>query len=277
MFDTNVHKSWSGPGRRFVFERGADMHLAIGIIAAIVIFGILVVVHEGGHFATAKAVGVRVNEFSIGMGPLLFSGKKGETMYSLRLLPIGGYVALEGEDEESDDERSFSNKPAWAKLLVLAAGPFMNFLFAVIVLTVLLMVIGGPTNVFQALVLGFKNCVNMEIMIFDALKDLITGAGSVDDVVGPIGIVDAVDKTAQAGMSNLVLLTVVLSLNLGLFNILPFPALDGGRILFVIIRAVTGKAITDEMENKIHYVGIMILFGLMILITMKDVNTFFLK
>lgn len=265
------------PGRRFVFERGADMHLAIGIIAAIVIFGILVVVHEGGHFATAKAVGVRVNEFSIGMGPLLFSGKKGETMYSLRLLPIGGYVALEGEDEESDDERSFSNKPAWAKLLVLAAGPFMNFLFAVIVLTVLLMVIGGPTNVFQALVLGFKNCVNMEIMIFDALKDLITGAGSVDDVVGPIGIVDAVDKTAQAGMSNLVLLTVVLSLNLGLFNILPFPALDGGRILFVIIRAATGKAITDEMENKIHYVGIMILFGLMILITMKDVNTFFLK
>ncbi len=253
------------------------MHLAIGIIAAIVIFGVLVVVHEGGHFMTAKAVGVRVNEFSIGRGPLLFNRQKGETVYSIRLLPIGGYVALEGEDEESDDERAFSNKPAWAKLLVLAAGPFMNFLFAVIVLTVLLMAMGGPANILEAVVLGFKNCVNMEIMIFDAFKDLLTGAGSVNDVVGPIGIVDAVNKTAQAGISNLVLLTVVLSLNLGLFNILPFPALDGGRILFVVIRAITGKAITDEMENKIHYAGILILFGLMILITMKDVNTFFLK
>ena len=250
------------------------MHLAIGIIAAVVIFGVLVAVHEGGHFMTAKAVGVKVNELSIGMGPLLFSKRKGETLYSLRLLPVGGYVALEGEDEESDDERAFSNRPAWAKLLVLAAGPFMNFLFAFIVLTVLLMVMGGPANIIEAAVLGFKNCVNIEIMIFDAFKDLLTGAGSVNDVVGPIGIVDAVDKTAQAGASNLVLLTVVLSLNLGLFNILPFPALDGGRILFVVIRAITGKAITDEMENRIHYAGIIILFGLMILITMKDVNTF---
>ena len=136
------------------------------------------------------------------------------------------------------------------------------------------MVMGGPANIIEAAVLGFKNCVNIEIMIFDAFKDLLTGAGSVNDVVGPIGIVDAVDKTAQAGASNLVLLTVVLSLNLGLFNILPFPALNGGRILFVVIRAITGKAITDEMENRIHYAGIIILFGLMILITMKDVNTF---
>lgn len=255
-------------------KRGIYMHLVIGIIAAIVIFGILVVVHEGGHFMTAKAVGVRVNEFSIGMGPLLFNKKRGETVYSLRLLPVGGYVALEGEDEESSDERAFSNKPAWAKLLVLAAGPVMNFVFAVIVLTVLLMSMGAVSNVVDAVVLGFKNCVNMEIMIFDAFRDLLTGAGSVDDVVGPVGIVDVVDKTAQAGVSNLILLTVVLSLNLGLFNILPFPALDGGRILFVIIRAVTGKAVSDELENKIHYAGILVLFGLMILITMKDIRTF---
>ena len=253
------------------------MHLVIGIIAALVIFGILVVVHEGGHFVTAKAVGVRVNEFSIGMGPLLFNRKKGETVYSLRLLPIGGYVALEGEDEDSDDERAFSNKPAWAKLLVLAAGPFMNFLFAVIVLLVLIIVMGMSANFFEALIMSFKSCINIEIMIFDAFKDLLTGAGSVNDVVGPIGIVDAVDQTAQAGISNLVMLTIILSLNLGLFNIIPFPALDGGRILFVIIRAFTGRAVSDEIENRIHYVGIIILFALMILITMKDVNTFLLK
>lgn len=253
------------------------MHIAVGIIVAIVIFGILVIVHEGGHFMTAKALGVKVNEFSIGMGPLLFNRKKGETTYSLRLLPIGGYVALEGEDVESDDARAFSNKPAWAKVLVLAAGPFMNFLFAFIVLTVLIMVTYDISNIFQGMALGFRNCVDIEVMIFDALKDLVTGAGSVNDLVGPIGIVDAVDKTVQTGMSNLILLTVLLSLNLGLFNILPFPALDGGRILFAVIRAFAGKAISDELEGKIHYIGIMILFALMILITMKDVNTFILS
>jgi RIP metalloprotease RseP len=187
---------------------------------------------------------------------------------------VGGYVALEGEENDSDDERSFGNKPAWAKILVLAAGPFMNFLFAVIILAVMIMVIGDNVNIFQAFVLGFKNCISMEITIFDAFKDLLTGAGSVNDVVGPVGIVNVVDETAQAGILNLIFLAVILSLNLGLFNILPFPALDGGRILFVIIRAITGKAISDELENRIHYAGLMILFGLMILITFKDVYSY---
>lgn len=250
------------------------MHLIVGIIAALIIFGILVIVHEGGHFMTAKAVGVKVNEFSIGMGPLLLKKTKGETTYSVRLLPVGGYVALEGEENDSDDERSFGNKPAWAKILVLAAGPFMNFLFAVIILAVMIMVIGDNVNIFQAFVLGFKNCISMEITIFDAFKDLLTGVGSVSDVVGPVGIVNVVDETAQAGILNLIFLAVILSLNLGLFNILPFPALDGGRILFVIIRAITGKAISDELENRIHYAGLMILFGLMILITFKDVYSY---
>ncbi|MBR5229157.1 MAG: site-2 protease family protein, partial [Firmicutes bacterium] len=110
------------------------MNILIGIVVTLVILGVLVIVHEGGHFVAAKAVGVRVNEFSMGMGPLFFSKKKGDTLYSVRLLPIGGFVAMHGENEESDDPRSFSSKPAWAKALILAAGPFMNFLLAVVII-----------------------------------------------------------------------------------------------------------------------------------------------
>ncbi len=91
------------------------MHIIVGIIAALIIFAILVIVHEGGHFFTAKAVGIKVNEFAIGMGPLIFQKETKETKYSVRAFPIGGYVAMEGEDSESDDERAFNNKPAWAR------------------------------------------------------------------------------------------------------------------------------------------------------------------
>ena len=98
------------------------------ILVAILMFGVLIAVHEFGHFITAKLFGIRVNEFSIGMGPALFKREKGETLYSLRLLPIGGYCAMEGEDEESDDPRAFGNAAAWKKVIVLVAGAFMNFL-----------------------------------------------------------------------------------------------------------------------------------------------------
>ena len=253
------------------------MNTIIGIIAAIIIFGILVVVHEGGHFTAAKLSGVRVNEFSVGMGPLIFSRKKGDTAYSLRLLPIGGYVALEGEEGDSEDERAFSAKPAWVRIIILAAGPFMNFAFAVAVLTAMIMILGHVPVIFQALILGIKNCLAIEGMILQSLWDLISGSASLNDLVGPVGIVDTVNKTAQQGITSLVGLTVVLSLNLGLFNILPFPALDGGRILFAIIRALTGRAVSDEVENAIHFAGLMLLFGFMIIITIKDVNVFILN
>jgi len=249
------------------------MHLIIGIAAALLIFGVLVIVHEGGHFLTAKAVGVKVNEFSVGMGPLLLKKQRKETMYSVRLLPIGGFVALEGENSESEDSRAFGNKPAWARMLVLAAGPFMNFAFAVILLTGMVFFLNDGVSLAASFVHSVKNCLGLEMMIVDSLKNLITGAGSVNDLVGPVGIVNVVDQTAQVGIPNLLMLTVLLSLNLGLINILPFPALDGGRIVFVVIRAVTGKMISDKLEGAIHLAGIMILFGLMILITCKDVNS----
>ena len=339
------------------------MHIIIGILAAIVLFAILVVVHEGGHFAAAKAVGIKVNEFSVGMGPLLLKKQKGDTQYSVRAIPVGGYVAMEGETEDSDDERAFNNKPAWAKALVVVAGPFMNFLLAVLVLGVMitwygtsvtpyietvgtdspayeaglrsgdriLQVNGTDTasgeeiseaigtaaetedsveitwqhkgdaepvtstvsfreeedghkrigiqfrrghNLLTGMGYGLVRSVEIEKEMLRVLGEMITGKGSTEDVVGPVGIVSVVDQTAQTGFANLVLLLALLSLNLGLVNILPFPALDGGRLLFILIRAVTGKAITDSMENAVHYFGLLLLLALMLLITMKDINTF---
>ena len=342
------------------------MDLITGILAALVIFAVLVVTHEGGHFAAAKAVGVKVNEFAIGMGPLLFKKQKGETLYSLRLLPIGGYVAMEGEDQESDNPRAFNNKPAWAKALVVAAGPVMNFVLAVIIFACIItyggtavdpvletvneglpayvagirpgdmvtavdgvsykdgtemvlaiseagqnsdsvtltvkdadtgeisdhtiafeetdqggkvigIVFGVKHNPFAGVVQGTKTAVRMEIEMVKVLADLFTGGGSVDDFMGPVGIVTVVDESAKAGVGNLIYLMALLSLNLGLINILPFPALDGGRLLFIVIRKFAGKAISDQLEGKIHFIGIMILFALMIFVTFKDINKFILK
>lgn len=341
------------------------MHLILGILVAVIMFVIMVAVHEGGHFFAAKAVGVKVNEFAIGMGPLISSREKNGTLYSLRAIPVGGYCALEGESEESDDEHAFHNRPAWARILVLAAGPFMNYVLAVLILALLITYTGtsimpvlasvekdspayraglreGCTitevdgrsvpdgaDVYKAvqsaaesgdsvtitfedgegrsstekimfiedengyryigirfrarhnILEGAKNAVVssvvMEKEMLSALGKLLVGQGSPDDVVGPVGLVSVVDQTAQAGLLNVLYLMALLSLNLGLVNILPFPALDGGRLLFVLIRAVTGHMITDEMENRIHFAGLMILFSLMILITMKDINSFILN
>lgn len=299
------------------------------------------------------------------MGPLIYKREKNGTEYSLRALPIGGYVALEGEDEDSDNEHAFNNRPAWAKAVVLVAGVFMNFVLAVLILAVLITYFGtsvtpdiakvekgspayeagiraGSTitavdgrstpegedvrkaiskaagdgdstvitfidaggnkkeetvgfsedengnkiigvqfkaghNPLIGLKYGLIDSVKMEKEMLVVLGQMVTGQGSAGDVVGPVGIVDVVGKTAQTGFINMLYLLALLSLNLGLVNILPFPALDGGRLLFVIIRAVTGNRITDEMENRVNYAGIMVLFTLMILITVKDVYTFILK
>lgn len=339
------------------------MHLIPGILLAIVLFAVLVIVHEGGHFLTAKAFGVRVNEFSVGMGPLIFQKKKGDTEYSVRAIPVGGYVAMEGENGDSEDVNAFNNKPWWARALVLFAGPFMNLVLAVVVLAGLVTYMGtgiagdigsvkedSPAyqagirtgdvitcvngteyepgldvakalndaasgtdetidityvrdgenvdvtvpfetddqgerhigvsfrlehNVLVGLKYGVIDCVKMEKLILDAFASLFSGQGSMDDVAGPVGIVNVVDQTAQTGVFNLLYLLALLSINLGLVNLFPFPALDGGRLLFVFIRLFTGKAITDEMESKVHYLGIVVLFSFMIMITFHDVARIF--
>ncbi len=325
------------------------------VIYAVILFVLLIFPHELGHFLIAKAVGVKVNEFAFGMGPALFKKQRGETLYAVRLIPIGGYCAMEGENEESTDSRSFNNKPGWAKISVLLAGSAMNVLIAVLTLSIVMGVIGSATTAVDQVqadspaaaaglqtgdrilsvdgrqvdswqditrligasaeprtvtaerdgkelrftvtpeesedgryIIGITSAVShspliavkngagatwdMTVLMYDALKQLVTGDASTDDIAGPVGIVSMVSETTSYGMIYFAYLLALMSLNLAIINMLPFPALDGGRILFVIIRKITGRMITDQLEGRIHAAGMMLLFGLMIFVTWNDIT-----
>lgn len=329
------------------------------VIYALLIFCFLIFVHELGHFLVAKACGVKVNEFAIGMGPAILKKTKGETKYSVRLLPIGGFCAMEGEDEDSQDPRAFNNKPAWQRALVIAAGPIMNLITCVILMIIIAFWAGTATTTIDAvsqgsaadkagilpgdkivqvdgnnigewndiiqsigyskkdaaevtvsregqeltlttelqydkdagrnmigisperehhlgsaLSGGIKNTWAMTGMMYKALKQLITGDISMKELSGPVGIVYATSEAAKSGLMYVIYLAALLSLNLAIMNLLPFPALDGGRLLFLVIRMFTGKRVSDETEGKIHFVGICLLFGLMIYVTFNDVLKF---
>lgn len=327
------------------------------IIYAIIMFCLLIFIHELGHFMAAKACGVKVNEFALGMGPAIFKKQKGETLYALRAIPIGGYCAMEGEDEESEDARAFNNKPAWKKAVIVVAGAAMNLLLCILFLIIIAIYTGTVTttidqvtagspaeaagvkngdkivavdqkktddwaslvnaigtakgeitldverggqkltltselteaedgrmvigivpvrehNVLTAIKDGTVNTWNMTKMMVDTFRQLFTGDVSVKELSGPVGIVYAVNDTAQYGFVYLLYLTALISLNLAIVNMLPLPALDGGRLLFIIVRKITGKAITDEMEGKVHFIGIMLLFALMIYVTWNDIVRF---
>ncbi len=339
------------------------MTTAWTVIAAVLIFCVLIFVHELGHFITAKLLKIRVHEFAIGMGPKLFSKQKGETLYSVRAFPIGGFCALEGEDTSSCDERALSNKPAWAKLIVLVAGSFMNLLLGLLLLlcifgtaerivvpqvasvtagsaaeiagvlpgdeiirldgrqihiasdlywvkdkltereTELVVRRGGDkltlamtpektpegislgvqlmakdSSFFLSVKSGFYTTVFYSRVILETLVDLLRGNIGVSSMSGPIGIVSeigaAVKETAQNGWEgflNLLQLAVLLTINLGVFNLLPIPALDGGRIFFVFIEMIRRKPIPPEKEGMVHMIGFALLILLSLFIAYMDV------
>jgi regulator of sigma E protease len=350
-------------------------------VYSILIFCLLIFVHEFGHLAAAKSTGIRVNEFSLGMGPLIFKFQKGDTQYSLRLIPVGGFCAMEGEDEESADPAAFHNRPFYAKVLTVAAGSLMNLFLAFIVLSAVIFSIGAPStviasvsedspaaeagiregdrimsvngerienwddvlsalrgggetasgnsgsaeevtgrpadrivtmqverngamveiesglytaedgvqkigvmpemerhmeNIGSTLVRGVRAVREMGTEMLEVIGKLFSGEVPVTDLTGPVGIVYAVNDTAKIGLIYVAQLTALLSLNLAIVNMLPIPALDGGRLLFLVIRRITGKAITDKLERRIHFAGIMLLFGLMIFVTVHDITRFIL-
>lgn len=318
----------------------------------------------------ARACGVTIREFAVGMGPKLFSwrSKKYDTQYSLRLFPIGGYVSMVGEDDESDDENAFHRKNVWQKMAIIVAGPLMNIVLAIVVMFVLVAGFGSivsttvgdfteeavsddcglqvedtilkvndvrvhtgnglvyeimhqgdepvdltvlrngekvvlhdvsfpifsesgasfgeadfklyaaPKTVGNVIKHGFFRSFSTAKMIWDSLVDMVSGRYGVESVSGPVGITQEIGKAAKAGLSTLLYMCVVISMNLGIFNLLPIPALDGGRLLFRIIEAIRGgKPLKPEWESYIHMVGILILLGLMILVSFKDVIQLFKK
>ena len=347
------------------------------IIIAILMFGVLIAVHEFGHFITAKLLGVRVNEFSIGMGPKLWGRQKGETAYSLRLLPIGGYCALEGEEEDTGDPRAFQNKSAWRKAIILLAGSFMNLLTGLVIILLLsipavsynLPVVGGflegygvedcglqagdrflsvdghgvwtysdakflldragdtvdlvverdgervvledlylpfqqkeseegvtwkrglllgaetiPATLGTRVVMSLYEGADMVRMVWFSLGDLVRGAVGFQDLSGPIGIVGTVGElgtstasTAGTGAAlwSVFYLMAFIAVNLAVMNLLPIPALDGGRIFFLILgvmfRRITRRELDPKYENAVNTVWFIGLLGLMAAVAVNDV------
>lgn len=333
----------------------------ITIISSIIIFLLVILIHEFGHFIVAKMNGVSVLEFSVGMGPKLFQKESNGTLYSLRLLPVGGYCQLEGEDEENDSPNSLNNQSPFVRLKVILAGAIMNFILAFILLILLMSVsrvsnevsgvledspayssgiqtgdkivsINGKNindgeellknikesqgdldirvirdsqsknikvtprlenNVrkigvnFQeeyniknfSLIKGFKKGVitflNLTGMLYKFLGMLITGQLGLGGVSGPVGVVKEIGNAAKTGVANLIFLLAYININLGVFNLLPIPALDGGRAIFILIEMIFGKKISQEKEGYIHMVGLILLLALIAVVTIKDVIKLF--
>lgn len=338
----------------------------IGIVIALISFLLLILGHEFGHFSVGKLLGFKINEFSVGMGPLLWSSKKGETQYSFRAVPLGGYCAFEGEDGDEEDEngvkkepdpRSFSHQPAWKRLLVLLAGSFNNIVIGFLIFAVLFTIMGSYSPVLDAVpadmpaaeagilegdrivaidgvyysewseittaiqaskddtidvtvrrdgkeivfkdvkavtgedgrkVIGiqcsiehspgkaiktaFSECGSMIRSLRDFFVRLFRGQASSDDVGSIVQIIAVSgDYAAQYGIMTVIYLIALVSVNLGFMNLLPIPALDGGRILFVFIRWITRGKISDKAEGAVNAVFMILLLGLMVFLMVKDV------
>ena len=332
------------------------------IFIALLVFGLLIFIHELGHFLAARASGVGVKEFAIGMGPKLFSwkSKKYDTVYGLRLFPLGGFVSMVGEDEESSSENAFCNKGIFKRICIVLAGPVMNILLGFLLMVVL--VIGQKTlygttvykfsdtalsseklcvddeivkigntrvytfqdiiyeimnqgnepvditvkrngekivlndvnfpvtteqgiefgeydfipyaekgNVGNYLKHAFSRSVSTVKMVIDSIGDLIGGRYGLESVSGPVGVTEVIVDAAQSGFYTLLYVVIVISINLGVFNLVPFPILDGGRLLFLCIEGVRGKPMKKEVEGYINFVAMLILFAFMAFVIVKDV------
>lgn len=342
----------------------------MGIILAILVFGIIVFIHELGHFLLAKANKIRVDEFSLGMGPRLISFVKGETRYSLKVLPLGGSCMM-GEDNVNDmSEGSFNSKSVWARMSVVVAGAAFNFLLALIFSMIVIAYTGYDEPVISGVVEGFPaqeaglmegdrivKMNNKKINIWreisyynmfhpgetvdlvyerdgekyettitpkkdedgnyligitspaqyekanlltatqygvyevkfwicttlESLKMLVTGDVGVDQLSGPVGIVSVVDETYQQSKSYGVMVVIMqmlnigilLSANLGVMNLLPLPALDGGRLVFMVVEAIRGKRVPPDKEGWVHGIGMILLLALMAFVMFNDVKKLF--
>ena len=367
------------------------------LLLTLVLLSVMVVIHELGHFLVAKLFKVTILEFSVGMGPAIFTTKKKKkvdisesdndsltelpeeektlvpkkTAFSIRALPIGGYVSMAGEDDASNDANAFCNKAAWQRFLITVAGPVMNILLGIICMftlvgmqsaqdgylasntiygfqesaisdkceeplmagdtvikvdgvrvhtgnelvyeimnngyepidlvvvrngeTVTLNDVRFPTESESGATFGnydfivysekatfpvilkhafFRSFSTVKV-ILDSLKDLLGGRYGAEAVSGPIGMADAVGSAAKEGTTSLLYLFTLITMNLGVFNLLPLPALDGGRIIFILIEMVCRRPIKREIEQTINTVGLMLLMGLMLLVTVKDIFNLF--
>lgn len=254
------------------------------IIITILLLGLIIFLHEFGHYFTAKMFNMPVSEFSIGMGPLIFKKVYKGTQYSLRLIPIGGYVLIEGMLEASKEDKEFANysdeeieeynkkgfisHKNYEKLIVLLAGIIMNILTAFIAYLILAMIIKPENSYISFAINNFKMAF---LNTINSLKLLITDSSNVKNLVGPVGLPSILKQAVSThGYIVLISLFALLSINIAIFNLLPIPALDGGRIIFVILESF-GIKTSKKIEEKIHTVGMILLLLLMAYVFINDI------
>lgn len=351
----------------------------MGIIFAIIIFSFLIFIHELGHFFAAKASGVQVNEFAMFMGPAIVKWQRGETLYSIRCVPLGGYCAMEGEDTDTDNPRSFQKAAWWKRLCILLAGAAMNFVAGFLLFALVLspsqgfaqpviaeaetgntivyeegLHVGdrilkidgkrvyvssdatmlfnlhpsehhdlvverdgkkvvlddfpmrmyefanedGSTSMRYGIRFGYSeksfgkllsytwnNCLSVVQSVWLSLEMLLSGQAGLNDVAGPVGIVQMMNTTAQASPTaldavfNLLYFGAFIAVNLAVMNLLPIPALDGGRalalLLTVAIEKVTRRKVDPKYEGYIHAAGMVLLLGFMAVVMFKDIFVIF--
>lgn len=330
-------------------------------LVAIALFLVLIIIHEFGHFIAAKLLGVKVNEFAVGFGPKLFSKQGKETKYSVNLIPLGGYCAMEGEDEDSGDNRAFCNKKPWRRFIIIAMGAIFNLLLGLVIVAITL----APQEAFNSTVVaefkenavssesglmvndkitevegrkifstydlsyaftnvkdgkidmtvirdgkrvelkdvafnsseedgisylevdfyvyGIKKTVGSYIeqtfataasycaVVWRSLIDIIGGKYGISAVSGPVGVTAAIGSAAKVSLANLLPIMAIITINLGLFNLLPIPALDGGRLLFILIEMIFRKPVPQKYEAAVHAAGFAVLIAFMLFITAKDI------
>lgn len=247
------------------------------IIIFLIILSVLVIAHEAGHFFAARKFGVRVDEFGLGFPPKAKAlGRWKGTLFTLNWLPFGGFVKIFGENFTGDSENapdSFSSKSKIKQIIILAAGVLSNFALAWLLFTIVLMLgIESQTGFVKRGLLdglwhGFLTTGKLTWLTAKALLHL-----SINDVVGPVGIVGLVGEAKALGLSYLFYFAALISVNLGIINLIPIPALDGGRILLVIIEAIRKKRLSAKLFNIINLASFALLILLMVIITVRDVG-----
>ena len=340
----------------------------ISIVIAILVFSLIVLLHELGHFVAARLTGVKVNEFALGMGPKLLKIQKGETLYTIRAIPMGGFCAMEGEERSSEDTRAYYNKAVWKRAVICAAGAFMNLVLGFL-LCVFLNVqspayasttikefakdastaqsglqvgdkvvsvnnnpvvnasdmmfsilrdkdadegvnivvkrdgkkvpltikfdceevdgrkvfirdfnfVQTPKNFFTVISESFLDGVSFVKLVWFSLVDLVTGQVSANEMSGPIGVTGAISDAVSAGetilekINSIVYMVTLITINLGVFNLLPLPALDGGKLIFLALEAIRRKPVKPEHEGYVHLVGFALLIAMMIFVTFNDI------
>lgn len=337
---------------------------------ALLIFCLIIIIHELGHFSLAKLNGIYVQEFTLGLGPTIVGFQKGETKYEIKLLPFGGSCVMLGEDEDSKDPRAFVNKSVWARISVVAAGPIFNFILAFVLSIFVIGMKGADPAVIDSVVddspayeagllagdkitkidgsriynfreityaMAFKKDNNPMQITYErdgktnvttltpkkdengayklgvvrsdlkkmgvagtlyysalevrcqikvtliSLKMLVQGQFQLNDLSGPVGIVNVIGQSYEQSMlegvmtmiASMLSIAIMISANLGVMNLLPLPALDGGRLVFLFLEAIRGKGVSQEKEGMVHFVGLVLLLGLMVVVMFNDIKTIF--